>query len=134
MTPESYELANVWLAKAQSDLDTARILINGSEQHLDTGCFHCQQTAEKALKAWLTACEVIFPKTHSLEALLAICIRLSPEFRSFQRHAEELSPLATEFRYPGDVFEPTMPLALNALASCEEIYAFCEQAMKVLAP
>jgi HEPN domain-containing protein len=45
MSPESLELAKVWLAKAQSDLATARLLIKGSERYLDTGSYHCQQAA-----------------------------------------------------------------------------------------
>lgn len=57
MSPESLELAEAWLAKSRSDLATARLLILGHEPYLDTGCYHCQQAAEKALKAWLTANE-----------------------------------------------------------------------------
>ena len=51
MSPESGELATVWLAKAHSDLETARLLITGSEKHLDPGSYHGQQVAGKALKA-----------------------------------------------------------------------------------
>ena len=41
MSPESLELAKVWLAKAHSDLATARLLIKGSERYLDTGSYGC---------------------------------------------------------------------------------------------
>lgn len=40
-SPESLELAKIWLAKAQSDLATARLLIKGKERYLDTGSYHC---------------------------------------------------------------------------------------------
>ena len=97
MSPESVELARGWLAKARSDLETARLLINGKEKHFDTGSYHCQQAAEKALKAWLTLQEIVFPKTHSLEDLLALCIPSADRFRQFQHHAEQLAPLATAY-------------------------------------
>jgi hypothetical protein len=79
-SPESLELAHAWMTKARSDLATARLLIEGQEKYLDTGSYHCQQAAEKALKAWLTAQEIIFPKTHVLEELLELCIPTNPGF------------------------------------------------------
>lgn len=127
MSPESLDLARIWLSKSHSDLSTARLLIAGEEKHLDTGSYHCQQAAEKALKAWLTAREVIFPKTHSLEDLVALCIPSAPDFGQLEQHAAELTPLATAFRYPGDNFEPDFALASRALALAEEVYIFCHQ-------
>jgi len=38
--------------------------------------FHCQQAAEKALKARLVRFDVPFRKTHNLEELGAACIAL----------------------------------------------------------
>ena len=121
MSPESLDLAKSWLAKAQSDLATARLLIAGAEPHLDTGSYHCQQAAEKAIKAWLTAEEIPFIKTHSLEILVRLCIPAAPGMRRFLPHAVELTPLATEFRYPGDVFEPSAEEAGRALRLAEEL-------------
>jgi HEPN domain-containing protein len=94
------------MIKARSDLATADLLINGQEKHFDTGSYHCQQAAEKALKGWLTAKEIVFPKTHVLEELLELCIPSATAFAQFRRHCEELTPLGHEFRYPGDVIEP----------------------------
>lgn len=121
MSPESHDLAKIWLAKAQSDLATARLLIKGSERYLDTGSYHCQQAAEKAIKAWLTAAEISFVKTHSLEILLRLCFPSHSGFQRFLSHAIELTPLATEFRYPGDIFEPSAEEADHAYALAEEI-------------
>lgn len=134
MSPESHELARIWLAKAQSDLATARLLIHGAERYLDTGSYHCQQAAEKAIKAWLTAQEVTFIKTHSLEILLRLCIPSAPGFHRFLAHAIELTPLATEFRYPGDVFEPSEAEAAHALALAEELTGWITAEFGKLAP
>lgn len=52
-----------WLLKADHDLRSARCLMSGDgEPLLDTAVYHCQQAAEKALKAYLTAHNVVFPK------------------------------------------------------------------------
>lgn len=121
MTPEFHYLAGAWLAKAQSDLATARLLIIGDEPYFDTGCYHGQQAAGKAIKAWLTAMEIPFIKTHSLELLIELCLPSSQGMSRFLEHAVEQSPLATEFRYPGDVFEPSRDEASHALHLAEEI-------------
>lgn len=34
--------------------------------------FHVQQAVEKALKAWLSACDVVYPMSHELARLLAL--------------------------------------------------------------
>lgn len=135
MSPESLELAKTWLAKAQSDLATARLLIKGEERYLDTGSYHCQQTAEKAIKAWLTAAEVTFVKTHSLEILLRLCLPSNSGFLQFLSHAIELTPLATEFRYPGDVFEPSRAEADHAFMLAEELTSWiASEFAKIPAP
>ncbi|MGI9087261.1 MAG: HEPN domain-containing protein [Chthoniobacterales bacterium] len=126
MSPESVELAQAWLKKAFSDLAAARLLIRGNERHLAIGAYHCQQVAEKALKAYLTARETIFPQTHVLEHLLEFCLSSNSEFQRFRRHTKELTPLADEFRYPGDAAEPTLEEAQGSLQMAEEVYAFCE--------
>ena len=51
------ELARQWLAKAQNDLLNADNNLNAEQVPLDTVCFHCQQAAEKMLKAFLTSGE-----------------------------------------------------------------------------
>lgn len=121
MSPESSELAKVWLTKAKSDLATAKLLIEGNERYLDTGSYHCQQAAEKAIKAWLTAVEVVFTKTHSLEILVKLCIPSEPGFQRFLNHAMELTPFATEYRYPGEELEPSQEEASHALSLAEDI-------------
>lgn len=49
------ELVRSWLTKAASDLKSARLLGLAEEPPLDTAIYHCQQTAEKALKAYLVS-------------------------------------------------------------------------------
>ena len=127
MASRREELVSAWLAKARHDLGAARLLIQDQQRLFDIATFHCHQAAEKSLKAWLTGHDTIFPKTRSLEELVALCVQSLPAFEQFTVHASELTPLATRFRYPSAMSEPTEALALHALKLAEEIYAFCEE-------
>ncbi len=119
-----------WLAKAERDLENARLLIRDQKRLLDIASYHCQQAAEKALKGFLTARDTVFPKTHALGELIDLCGGIQPTFEQLRSHAEILSPLAHEFRYPGDSSEPTPEEAAQALAMAEEVYRFCEEELK----
>lgn len=44
----------------------ARLLITQERRLYAAAVYHCQQAAEKMLKAWLTHRGVGFPKTHDL--------------------------------------------------------------------
>lgn len=116
-----------WLIKSQRDLGATRRLMEGEEQYLDIAVYHCQQAAEKAIKAYLTYQDIIFEKTHNLVALLALCIPSEPTFSRWEEEAEMLTPYATEFRYPGDVLIPERDEAEQALAAAEGLANFIMQ-------
>ena len=121
MSAESESLANSWMVKAKGDLAVARLLVEGSEPHLDSGVYHCQQAAEKALKALLTLDETIFPKSHNLRILLDLVLPRHPELSTLVNACIVLTPYATEFRYPGDIFEPDRSEAVEAFHHAEDI-------------
>ena len=61
-----------WVRKAEADLEGANDLAQAVRPYHDLICFHCQQSAEKYLKAFLQEHRVVFPRTHSLIELLEI--------------------------------------------------------------
>jgi HEPN domain-containing protein len=95
-----------WLTKAHRDLDSARRLFGGDPPFRDTATYHCQQAAEKALKALLTAAEVAFPRTHDLTVLVGLAAARHPELARLDDAAIVLTPYATLFRYPSTIVEP----------------------------
>lgn len=101
MRPEDV-LVREWLIKAQNDLASAERLLIGKEPIRDTGCFHCQQTVEKAFKAFLTHHAIEFEKSHSLVYLLDLCARVDVDFTKFQNIASSLTVYAVGIRYPGE--------------------------------
>ncbi len=102
MAEPKLSAAHQWLDKAKRDLAAAERLMSGNAPLPDIGVFHCQQTIEKALKAFLTYHETRFEKTHNLVALLDLSVKIEPELRRWLEAAKTLTPYATEFRYPGD--------------------------------
>jgi HEPN domain-containing protein len=115
------------LIKSQHDLGSANRLMEGEEPYLDTAVYHCQQAAEKAIKAYLTYRDFIFEKTHNLITLLATCISLDSRFKQWEEVAEILNPYATEFRYPREAMEPEKDDAEKALAAAKALVDFITQ-------
>ena len=120
MNPVPEEVRS-WLSKASSDLLSARILVEQSPLVLGPAAFHCQQAAEKTLKAFLVSRSVPFDRVHSLVYLVDLCEAKEPRFSSTREAAENLSPYAVEIRYPGDVPEISRDEARQALAAAEAV-------------
>ena len=116
-----------WLIKSQHDLGSAKRLMEGNEKYLDNAVYHCQQAAEKAIKAFLTYRDVVFEKTHNLPLLLIPCIQLDSRFKQLGEVAEMLNPYASEFRYPREVMEPEEDEAEQALVSAKAFVDFIIQ-------
>ncbi|MDX2254018.1 MAG: HEPN domain-containing protein [Pseudanabaenaceae cyanobacterium bins.39] len=91
MDDEPYQEIQNWLFKSQRDLESAKVLLE--HQFFDAVVYHYQQSAEKALKAYLVYQQVTL--------------------------AEVLSPYATEFRYPSDIVEPDISEAEQAWTMTE---------------
>jgi HEPN domain-containing protein len=104
-------LAAKWWRLAQDDLRYA-------ERGLDIAfaCgFHCQQAAEKAVKALLVFHQIDFPHTHDLEELLELLPGSEVRPIDWTREASEfLTRFAVETRYPPG--EATTAEAAHALA------------------
>ncbi len=100
-------LVQAWLIKAQRDLASAQRLSEGDDPLLDTAAYHCQQAAEKAMKAFLAFRDVRVRKTHDLEELITETSLLTPDYVVLTDAAKRISEYATEFRYPGIRIEPT---------------------------
>jgi len=113
-----------WLHKARSDLLSARILVEHSPLVLGPAAFHCQQAAEKTLKAFLIWRSVSFERVHSLVYLMDLCEAQEPAFASLREETESLAPYAVEVRYPGDVPEISLDEARTAVAGAEAVWAF----------
>ena len=84
---------------------------------------HCQQSAEKSLKAYLCARNLDIPKTHEVSRLCKQCREIDDAFSVLLDDCEELEVYATETRYPTRV-EVENIHARRALLQAHRIYEF----------
>ncbi|MCK4766089.1 MAG: HEPN domain-containing protein [Candidatus Aminicenantes bacterium] len=57
------DLVNNWIIKADKDLKSVEHELTFEDAVTETICFHCQQAAEKYLKAYLIFLEIPFTNT-----------------------------------------------------------------------
>ena len=98
------EILKQWLEKANDDLRVAEYL---STMHHPTPyeiiCFHCQQSAEKYLKAFIFLQDIEPEKTHDLEKLLGTCQEYDDKFSTLLTKAIILKGYGILPRYPNEL-------------------------------
>lgn len=121
-TPE----AKAWMVKAWRDLETARRAATGQPPFYDVAVYHCQQAAEKAVKAFLVHHGKLYEKTHDIEVLTDLAGEVDSNFSQLADAADALTPYATRFRYPNATFavEPQPAEYDEALKHAQSIYDF----------
>jgi HEPN domain-containing protein len=97
-----WDFVQQWLKKAESDLQTARVLLDTEVDDYFPCAFHSQQAAEKFLKAYLVRHQLEFRKTHDLDELLTLTDTIDPSLRHEIGSCVWLTPYGVEFRYPGE--------------------------------
>jgi HEPN domain-containing protein len=117
MTP----LGREWVRKAESDWRAIRQLAAGRPKVHDAICFHCQQCAEKYLKALLHERGKRVPYIHNCEELVDFLAADDESILELQIPAAGLTQYAVEFRYPGRKANSKMSIA--ARKACEHIRA-----------
>src|SRR5260370_36113595 len=95
------KVTRAWLRKAEDDFQTAQSLLRTRRQLHDQICFHCQQAAEKYLKAVLQERGAAVPRTHDLPDLNRLLLAYHATLRSLRRRLVFLTQFAVDFRYPG---------------------------------
>ncbi len=92
-----------WVEKAEGDYNTAAREYGARKSpNYDAVCFHCQQCAEKYLKALLQEHDKYFPLTHKLISLLELCLEDKPDIELHRDTLKALDRYAVIFRYPGE--------------------------------
>jgi len=105
MSPEKRNSLVTWVAKAEEDLLSAEKLATGDpSQFIGVICFHCQQCAEKYLKAFLIYHDFNFQKVHDLEVLLKNCQQFDNDFETLDY--KNLTDFAVDYRYFQDEYTP----------------------------
>lgn len=114
--------AREWLTKAAEDLRAADLAWAARPPIAGAAVFHCQQTAEKAVKGFLTLHGRVFRKSHSIEEIGASALAVDRSLRIAIERAAPLTEYAWKFRYPGSPGEPSSPEVTEALAAARQLF------------
>jgi len=112
-----------WIRKAEDDFHAAGVLAARRDIFHDQVCFHCQQSAEKYLKALLEEQGLSITKTHDLEDLL---VALLPHYLTLgrcRRGLRFLTGFAVDPRYP--LLRTTRRQAASALRWAGKVRDAC---------
>ena len=91
-----------WLNFAKEDLDTAKALLNSEYLFNRSICYHCQQSAEKDLKAYIIYLDLPLNKSHNLIKIVDQISELDKEINHLQKAVEVLIDYIVTARYPDD--------------------------------
>jgi HEPN domain-containing protein len=119
MTKNEKDNLKEWFKKADHDLIAARKLIEDCPDILDAACFHCQQAAEKYLKAFLIFKGMEPERIHNLDKLNKECAKFDWDFKMF--NFKDLNHYASNARYPDDFTEPLLQEAQYYLEIAEKV-------------
>jgi HEPN domain-containing protein len=92
------QLLNQWMEYSRRDLESAKYLTDMKPKPLEIICFHCQQSTEKALKAFLYFQNIKPPRTHDLDELISLCS--DDRIESLRESLIPLNDYSVMVRYP----------------------------------
>jgi HEPN domain-containing protein len=119
MNKDDIDFIKQWFEKADHDIIAAHRLIEITPVILDNACFHCQQAAEKYLKAYLLYKRHRIKKIHFVSQLQVSCAEFDKEFAIID--LKNLDLFAVDARYPDDSIVPTLDEAKEYLRIAEDI-------------
>ena len=117
-----------WLKTAETDLGVAQHLFEHYHpKPIEIVCYHCQQSAEKAIKAVIISYGAPggMPKLHDLSFLLNQVKNLVCVDDSLYDYADTLTPYGVSVRYPNELFLEERH-AVAALAYAAEILSWAK--------
>jgi HEPN domain-containing protein len=133
MDDEKGRDVQAWLRKAEDDLRSAQVDLAADPPLIEDALFHCQQAAEKGMKAFLTAHATPFRKTHDLDELAAACGAVDASLNVALDPARDLTVFAWAFRYPGSDEPPLEAEAHESLTLAQETVAILREKLERLA-
>jgi HEPN domain-containing protein len=117
-----------WVEKAEADFATAQREIRVRKHpNYDGVCFHCQQCAEKYLKARLQEDRVVFAKTHNLLVLLDLLLPSYQTWNVLRPDLLILNNFAVAYRYPGESTD--LQTTRDAFERCKRIRAVVRKSL-----
>lgn len=113
-----------WMEYASEDLAAATVLTDDGTC-LNAAGFHCQQTIEKSVKAYLLFISGRNFDGHNLSWLVRQAAKFNSEFSKFMAYTAKLNRYYIECRYPSDnPDEPEIEVLKQNLDITRDIYEY----------
>jgi len=120
-------LADEWFRYAKNDLIVAKHCFeNVHPKQTEIASYHCQQSAEKALKAFLLSRGIEPPKTHDLKVLCKMCHDIDNSFADIMIQCAHLNPYGVTVRYPNEL-SPNDEMVKHAINEAQRVFDFCQK-------
>ena len=119
------DIVKEWLRYAHNDLIVAKHCLEDLyPKQTEIASYHCQQCAEKALKAFLLFHDKDPLKTHDLMVLCKLCEDIESTFKNIAIQCAHLNPFGVAVRYP-DELSPDEGMVKLAINEAQQVYDFC---------
>jgi len=118
-----------WLEQAEADRHGAQVLLDAGVFHL--ACFHAQQVAEKATKAFLYASGEDVVIGHSVEALCRWAAGYDEQFEQLRETVGALDANYIPTRYPNGLPD-NIPARVYGRPEAERALGMCDQLLDVV--
>jgi HEPN domain-containing protein len=108
-----------WFRYSRVDLRMAKALFEKNDAEMWRGvAFNCQQSAEKAIKGFLTYKKISFQTTHDIGSLATKILVSNPELEPLLKRASTLTKYAIMYRYPDAVQEELTKVHVEDAIDC----------------
>ena len=126
-----HNIVDEWLRYAHNDIIVAKHCFEDLRpKQTEIASYHCQQCAEKALKAFLIYKDIEPTKTHDLKLLCKMCQDIDGSFADIASPCAHLTPYGVTARYP-DELSPDETMVQTAISKAQQVYDFCISKTKV---
>jgi HEPN domain-containing protein len=112
---DNKDIAKEWFKIAEADLSSAEFLQNMQSVPTEIICYHCQQSAEKYLKGFLSLKGEAIKRSHDLVILNKECRKYDADFETVEEVCLMLTDYGVNIRYPFpmDINESDIKVALQ---------------------
>ena len=121
--------AEDWILLADKDLYAAEIIIGNEHPLTNIVAFHCQQTVEKYLKAFLIEKNIPLIKTHDLIKLNGM-IKEIKDLDIDEKKLITINEVYIESRYPGEL--GLMPDSIPTNEQAMEFIEFAKEVKEII--
>ena len=112
-----------WVNYSEKDYIAAQFLMTAANPPIEIICYHCQQSAEKLLKAFLIKNDIIPSRTHDLNLLVNECVKIENTISILKKECNRLNDFGVNTRYPNNM-DLELEDAKIALKDAEKIKEF----------